>query len=127
MQAQAAVGQGFDAQAAAAAVGCSGAGEVLAGVGDAAAVGVAAEQEAFADAAAFVFHPHGVAVLVEVTALWRFACMACFGGLERFAFEVERGLAGCGEGRALAEIKQQVAENVGVFHKGHFEIGRAHV
>mgnify|MGYP007085154616 CR=1 FL=1 len=120
MQAQAAIGQGFDAQAAAAAVGGSGEGEVLAGVGDAAAFGVAAEQEAFADAAALVFRPHGVAVLVEAAAFGRFACIACFGGLERFAFEAERGLVGCGRGGALAEIEQQVAENVGVFHEGHF-------
>ena len=120
MQAQAAIGQGSDSQAAAAAVGCSGAGEVLAGVGDAAAVGVAAEQETFADAAALVFSPHGVAVLAEAAAFGRFACMACFGGLERFAVEVERGLVGSGGGGALAEIEQQVAENIGVFHEGHF-------
>ena len=117
---QEAIGQGFNAQAAAAAVGCSGEGEVLAGVGDTAAFGVAAEQEAFSDAAALVFRPHGVAVLVEVAAFGCFACMACFGGLEHFAVEVERGLVGCGGGGALAEIEQQVAENVGVFHEGHF-------
>ena len=72
MQAQAAIGQGFDVQAAAAAVGGSGEGEVLAGVGDAAAVGVAAEQEAFAGAAALVFRPYGVAVLAEAAAFGHF-------------------------------------------------------